>query len=186
MAPDRRRLVMLASILAIVSAIGLYQLWTPATPPGVPAPRPAARGGARAGTGKAAVSAPDVHLHALKAEKPAPDGDPHRDLFRFNARRAPEQPARAQAAPAPPPRTESAGPPAPPPLPPIAMRFIGLVEGADQARRIAILSDGRGIYQGREGDIIEGRYRILRIGVESVEMAYLDGRGRQTIRLSGS
>ena len=66
------------------------------------------------------------------------------------------------------------------------MRFIGLVETQETARKIAIFSDGRGIYQGREGDIIEGRYRILRIGVESVEMAYLDGRGRQTIRLSGS
>ena len=50
-----------------------------------------------------------------------------------------------------------------------------------------MLSDGRGApLYGNEGDIIEGRYRILRIGVESIEMAYLDGRGRQTIRLSGS
>jgi len=68
----------------------------------------------------------------------------------------------------------------------ITMKFIGLVESSESAQKIAILSDGRGIYEGREGDIIEGRYRILRIGVESVEMAYLDGRGRQTIRLSGS
>lgn len=66
------------------------------------------------------------------------------------------------------------------------MRFIGLVEAPQQAQKIAILSDGRGIYQGREGDIIEGRYRILRIGVESLDMAYVDGGGRQTIRLSGS
>ena len=50
----------------------------------------------------------------------------------------------------------------------------------------AVLSDGRNVFQGREGDIIEGRYRILRIGVESLEMAYLDGRGRLTIRLTGS
>lgn len=66
------------------------------------------------------------------------------------------------------------------------MRFIGLLEAAEPAQKIAILTDGRGIYQGREGDIIEGRFRILKIGVESVDMAYLDGRGRQTIRLSGS
>jgi hypothetical protein len=66
------------------------------------------------------------------------------------------------------------------------MRFIGLVEESERAQKIAILSDGRGIYQGREGDIIEGRYRIVRIGLESVEMTYLDGRGRQSIRLSGS
>ena len=39
--------------------------------------------------------------------------------------------------------------------------------------------------RGREGDIIDGRYRLVRIGVESVVMEYLDGRGRTTIRLSG-
>ena len=50
-----------------------------------------------------------------------------------------------------------------------------------------MLSDGRNPpFQGEEGDIIEGRYRILKIGVESIELAYLDGRGRQTIRLTGS
>lgn len=66
------------------------------------------------------------------------------------------------------------------------MRFIGLLEATEHAEKIAVLTDGRGIYHGREGDIIEGRYRILKIGVESVDVAYLDGRGRQTIRLSGS
>jgi hypothetical protein len=66
------------------------------------------------------------------------------------------------------------------------MRFIGIVEAPERSQKIAILTVGRGIYRGREGDIIEGRYRLLRIGVESIEMAYLDGQGRQTIRLSGS
>ena len=49
-----------------------------------------------------------------------------------------------------------------------------------------MLSDGRNVFYGREGDTIEGRYRILRIGVESIELARLDGTGRQVIRLSGS
>jgi hypothetical protein len=51
---------------------------------------------------------------------------------------------------------------------------------------MAVLSDNRGVYWGREGDTIEGRYRIVRIGTESIELAHLDGNGRQTIRLSGS
>ena len=89
---------------------------------------------------------------------------------------------------APPPAGREA-PTAPPPpqVPPIALKFIGLVQTADKTQRLAVLSDGRGgipIY-GKEGDIIEGRYRILRIGTESIELTYLDGRGRQTIRLSG-
>ena len=37
----------------------------------------------------------------------------------------------------------------------------------------------------KEGDIIEGRYRVLRIGTDSADLIYVDGRGRQTIRLSG-
>ena len=52
---------------------------------------------------------------------------------------------------------------------------------------MAVLSDGRGTpVHGKEGDIILGQYRIVRIGAESMEMSYLDGRGRTTIRLSGS
>jgi hypothetical protein len=66
------------------------------------------------------------------------------------------------------------------------LKFIGVLETAN-TQKIAVLSDGRGapVY-GKEGDTILGQYKILHIGVESIEMAYLDGRGRQTIRLSGS
>ena len=66
------------------------------------------------------------------------------------------------------------------------LKFIGALEPANEAEdRGAERRPGQSVY-GKEGDIIEGRYRILRIGAESIEMAYLDGRGRQTIRLSGS
>ena len=71
-----------------------------------------------------------------------------------------------------------------PPLPPITYKFIGVVETPGQ-QKYGVLSDGRNVFHGREGDIIEGRFRILKIGAESIEMAYLDGRGRQTIRLTG-
>ena len=74
----------------------------------------------------------------------------------------------------------SAGPP------PIPLRFIGIVDETRRHLKLAVLSDGRNVFYGREGDIIEGRYRILRIGVESIEMTYVDGRGQQTIRLTGS
>jgi hypothetical protein len=33
--------------------------------------------------------------------------------------------------------------------------------------------------------VIEGRYRIVKIGVESIVMEYVDGTGRQTIPLRG-
>jgi hypothetical protein len=51
--------------------------------------------------------------------------------------------------------------------------------------KIASLSDCRVTMRGREGDTIDGRYRLVRIGVESVVLEYLDGRGRTTVRMSG-
>ena len=77
-------------------------------------------------------------------------------------------------------------PPGPPPLPPIPFKFIGLVEGTTGTTRIAVLSDSKGlVVHGSEGTIIDGRFRILSIGAESIDIAYADGRGRQTLRLSG-
>ena len=35
------------------------------------------------------------------------------------------------------------------------------------------------------GEIVAGQYRLVHIGVESVVMEYADGRGRETIRMSG-
>jgi hypothetical protein len=70
-------------------------------------------------------------------------------------------------------------------VPPITLKFIGILDRGGQ--RIAVLSDSAGhVDYGGEGAIIAGRYRVLKIGVESIEMAHLDGRGRQTIRLTGS
>jgi hypothetical protein len=75
-------------------------------------------------------------------------------------------------------------PAGPPPPPPIAVKFFGLI--TVRGERVATFSDARGnVFHGKEGDIIEGRYRVLRVGTDSVELAYLDGRGRQTLRLTG-
>jgi hypothetical protein len=72
----------------------------------------------------------------------------------------------------------------PPPPPPISLKFIGRLVTAD-GRIIAVLSDGKRPIQAFEGEEIEGRYKIWKIGEESIEISYIDGRGRQTIRLNG-
>jgi hypothetical protein len=186
-------LIVLAAALAVV----LYRLWpgTSTAPTaasnqnrGSAAPPAAKPSGAAAQAGKGAapngITAPDVHLEALNNEWPKL-GETDRNLFRFKPKAPPPPP------PAPPPTQlvvpVISVPQGPPPLPPIALKFIGIIESPTTSRKIAVLSDGRNPpFQGVEGDIIEGRYRILKIGVESVEMAYADGRGRQTIRLTGS
>lgn len=145
---------------------------------------------ARRPAGKPAPPVTDVKLDALKSRTtslPATARNP----FRFNeapVRVAAERPndRRGVTAPALPVAAGPVGPPPPPPLPPIPLRFIGLIEAPQSAGRVALLSDGKGgLMNGREGDIIEGRYRVLRVGADSLDLSYADGRGRQTIRLSG-
>jgi hypothetical protein len=135
------------------------------------------------------VALNDVKLEALR-RTPGALEEPGRNPFRFEARSTPTAkdvavaPRTADSVPAritsPAPLTGPAGPP------PIPLKFIGLVEAPRQAGRVAILSDGRGnVFYGKEGDTIEGRYRMVKIDSEMIELAYVDGRGRQTIRLSG-
>jgi hypothetical protein len=78
-------------------------------------------------------------------------------------------------------------PPGPPPPPPIGdrVKFIGIVE-KEPGLRVAAFSDCRMTTYAAEGGLVFGQYRLVRIGVESVVMEYLDGRGRTTVRLSGA
>jgi hypothetical protein len=134
------------------------------------------------------VPVADVRLELLEETRPEL-GEAERNLFRFQARSAPAAPAAPRAPVAAGPRPEPPPvvvPSGPPPPPPISMKFIGLVDAPTQFGRVAMLSDGRGnVFQGKEGDIIEGRYKVLKVGPDIVELAYLDGRGRQTLRLTG-
>jgi hypothetical protein len=180
MLPERRRQFLLV-LLAVVLAAVIYVEW-PQTADRATATsnRPGAAHPSAAASGS---TAPDVHLKSLEAEHTKP-GDVERNLFKFRPKPSPP-PARPTVAMPPQPVVPS-GPPPPPPLPPIALKFIGLLETGN-AQKIAILSDGRGVpLYGKEGDTVLGQYKILHIGIESFELTYLDGRGRQTIRLSGS
>ena len=136
----------------------------------------------RAGRGAAPPEVADVNLEALKAEHGAPS-DPQRNLFAFRQRAAERPPEAAEPPPA---MTAPTVPSGPPPPPPIALKFIGVLDGPGAGGKVAILSDGRGnTFHAREGQDVDGRYRVLKIGTESLELSYLDGRGRQTLRLSG-
>jgi hypothetical protein len=185
MVRERRTQVLFGVLVLALSAAAAYRFW-----PGTAANAPAVsntRGAARTSAGGAQEGTTDVHLEALQQPRPKP-GDVDRNLFRFKSRPAPPPatgPVTARPPAEPPAPPVPIGPPPPPSTPPIPFKFIGVLEVPGQSTRVAILSDPRGVYHGREGDIIEGRYRILKIGVESVEMAEVDGRGRQTIRLSG-
>jgi len=179
--------------LAVILAVVIVQLWpgtsTPPAPTSNRTESPRAENPRTGKSGQGSSTAPGplvVHLDALQSERPKPESV-ERNLFRFKQKAPPPPPPVVKRPEAPPPPVVPAGPPPPPPLAPITLKFIGIVEAPSHGEKIAILSDGRNApFYGKEGAIIEGRYRILKIGVESVELAYADGRGRQTIRLTGS
>jgi hypothetical protein len=185
MATERSRQIVLG-VLVIVLVGVIVKMW-----PGTSAaPAPTSNRAGNSSTARApqagAPSAPAVHLDALNAERPQPEPI-QRNLFRFKPKAPPPPPPALARPPQPVEPVAPTGPPPPPPLAPITLKFIGIVEAPSHGEKIAILSDGRNApFYGKEGAIIEGRYRILKIGVESVELAYADGRGRQTIRLTGS
>jgi hypothetical protein len=184
MAPDRRRQAIFGVlVLVLVLALAALLVFRPWRSPTAAAGGASSRRVARVASTPGPAPVPDVRLDALDAERPRPESR-ERNPFRFKPSAPPPPPA------VPPgvirPGVDAAPPPSgPPPPPPIGLKFIGIVEALGQAQKIAVLSDGRNVFHGREGDIIEGRYRILRIGAESLEIAYADGRGRQTIRLTG-
>jgi hypothetical protein len=184
-----KQLAVLAVLLATLGAVVMFLGGdTPAGTAPPPSNRVSGTTGTRQKPGADQVPVTDIQLEALKA--PRDDAPvPERNLFRFEVKAPPPAPPRPPVV-AQPPRpmvpTTPPVPPGPPPPPPIPLRFIGVLNAPTQAGRVAILSDGRGAtLMGREGDIIEGRYRLLRIAPDTIEMAYTDGRGRQVIRLSG-
>ena len=192
MATERQRQAVLG-LVVVVLAFVLYRAVTSRGTSAGAGGAAASAGSSLASNGRAAArsgrpaagpptTAPDVHLPALEDKRPAPlSGE--RNLFRFKAKAAPPAPPGPPAAV----RNAPSVPAGPPPPPPIPLKFIGIVEAPARSKRIAALVDSTGQpYHGGEGDVVAGQYRIVRIGVESIEMAYLDGRGRQTIRLTGS
>src|SRR5688572_26624654 len=178
MAPKQRRLVLLAGSIVVLLAIVVGQTrggrsTGDGSPPSNPTPRGQATRGAN--TEQAEV----VKLDELRAPRPEPvDGD--RNPFRFGQRTAPRATSSEPDRPAAVEQPQMPVTPLPPPgPPPIALKFIGLVEAPTQGGKLAVLSDGRSVFHGYEGAIIDGRYRIVRIGVESIELTYADGQGRQ-------
>ena len=186
---QRPRPLYLGLLGVVLVLVVIYAVWPAASQPPVPSNQSGA-GRTQAGRGSGEGGEPqpgqlDVKLESLKQPPPPPE-DPARNPFRFYVKPPPPPPPPVKVAPPPPPPPvdPNAPPPPPPPPPPIPLKFIGTLEQG--GRKVAIFSDGRGLpLYGKEGEPILGQYRIVKIGVESVVMEYLDGRGRQTLPMRG-
>jgi hypothetical protein len=173
---ERRRLAWLVGLLVVLVALLLWSRQPPAAPgratSNAQAPVPDA--------GVLARPAP-VDLAALE-DVPEPP-EPTRNPFAFGVRPPPPPPP-------PPPRIDvGAIPTAPPPPqgpPPIALRMVGAVKMPD-GRTMITLKDPKTniLFQAFEGDVVDGRYRVTKVTMQSAMLSYVDGSGARTVRLGG-
>ena len=180
----RRRELALGALAVVLIAVAAWSL-QPNTPP--PGATMASNTPAGRAPGHPKNSVVEVDLKALEVERPEPE-ESTRNPFRFRPKPQPPPPPRPSVTKQQQEQQAAAEqfPVQPPPPPRIPLKYIGdMKDPKNPAKRIAILSDARSTYYGREGEIVDGRYRIITIGVESIELVYLDGRGRQTIRQTG-
>src|SRR5437870_7553776 len=169
---------LLALVAVPVALVVVVLARRPDTPAGTVA---APSNSARANTPAVPKTTPvaDVKLELLKSA-PSELEPSTRNPFQFKPKApppAPRPPADAGRGAQPVVIAPPPVPQGPPPPPPITLKYIGVLETA-QGRVAAFRDTGGDIVYGKEGDIIDGRYRLLKIGVESADLAYVDGRGR--------
>jgi hypothetical protein len=74
-------------------------------------------------------------------------------------------------------------PQGPPPPPPIELKFYGYATPTGGTRRI-FLAQGEDVFIAREGDIVDRRYKVVRISPTSVEILDVLSNNRQSIPLT--
>ena len=131
---------------------------------------------------------PTLRLDLLTKLQDARIEGADRSLFEFSAAPLPKKPeakiipvtpagGAAAAADAKPPE------PVKPPPPPIPLRFYGYTTQARQGAKRAFFLDGDDILVASEGDVVKKRYRVVRIGVNSVLVEDLEFKHQQSLPL---
>ena len=75
------------------------------------------------------------------------------------------------------------GPPPAPTAPPIPLKYYGFTNTKGEPRKKAFFLDGEDIIVAWEGDTVKSRYKIMHIGVNSIEMEDTQFKSKQTLPL---
>ncbi len=107
-----------------------------------------------------------------------------RSLFEFSAAPLPKTPEpKIIPQPIVPPKPLAPVEASKPTAPPIPLKFFGFTTPFQQSVRRAFFLDGDDIVVASEGDVVKKRYRVVRIGVNSVVMEDLDYKTEQSLPL---
>jgi hypothetical protein len=165
---QKREKVLVAILIAVVAALGFRVFLLPWLSGDELA---AAAGAGPSGTRGEAQSlqiaqASTLDLAAL--EGTSGELEVGRDPFRFAA---PPPPPPRPAPPPPPYEPPPPPPPTGPQPPPVDVTYLGSFGSA--ARRIAVFSDGKTIYNATRGDTLGGKFVVHAIGYESVDLTFV-------------
>lgn len=184
---ENKKETAIAAGLLVVAAFTLYSWLRPgddATPPpaatsaALPAAKQPAKPGAKKGPVLLAQSLdPTLRLDLLKSSEDVGYKGVGRDIFQNQPEPAPiPQPKQPVIDP---------GPAKPPPPPPIPLKFYGF-SGSKTGPKQVFLSKGEDIFIAKEGQIVDRRYKILKIGPNSIEVEDVLNNNRQTLPLTAS
>ena len=119
---------------------------------------------------------PTLRFDLLKSSEDVTYKGSGRDIFRSQAP-PPEIPKVVQS-------PVNTGPPPPAPPPPINLKLYGYAQHKNGEAKKIFLSSGEDIFVAKEGDIVNRRYRILKINNNSVDVEDVLTNNRQTLYLS--
>jgi hypothetical protein len=168
--------------LALVAVIGAAAVWLfyARDEPPVAVGTPDARGRSPRSSGIARID-----LSRLEAAR----GDARvgrRNLFGFDAGQAPgggkEDDEAVVIEETPPPVTV----PASPPPPPLNVKYIGNLENPQGLKVAVLLTDRREVLWGQVGEVVANRFRIVKIGLESVDIQETGSERIRRIPLKGN
>ena len=171
-------------VLFVVAGAALLLFAWFLTPSSAPGPSGPLRAGERARPTAGTSPLPVIDFARIANPPPAP-GLGSRDLFDFAA--PPPTPIPSPL----PPVVEAPTPPTavtmptPPPLPPLNIKYIGAVER--KGVKVAMLMTDRSeVLTGQAGEMVGNRFRIVKIGLESVDIQEVGSEQVRRIPLKGN
>ncbi len=169
---QKGKLVVLLALVALLVAINLD--WESSS--GAPALAPPEAATAEVELQNPALATPEALLGFTAAKGSAvPAAARRRNIFEYAARQEASPPSVAQNEVEPPPEVPSA--------PPAPVRFYGFARRSQGGKPRVFLTDGEEIYVVAEGEVILRRYRITRVGRESLELEDVAGEHRWVVPL---
>jgi hypothetical protein len=185
MVKNRRVLVLAGAGLALVVAV--WALNRTAPPPSA-APGGAAAAAPRGG-GRAEGEMPVVGLERVRLAVVRPEVG-RRDIFDFGAdpreeqQRQEEEQQERMVVPVPDPTPTPV--PTPTPLPPLTVKYIGSLESKPGLKVAFFVTEKKEVVSGQVGETVMNRFRVVRIGFESVDVQQVGAEQVQRLPLKGN